>query len=162
MTAKDVIKQVVEFCHMVVGHYLDDLKDEDLMVRAVPGSNHLAWQLGHLISGDCHMLATLGHTPPALPEGFEAQHTKETASSDDASKFCAKQTYVELAGQTKAAVLAALAATPEADLEKAAPESMRAYAATVSAALTMLGTHWLMHAGQFVMIRRKLGRPPLF
>ena len=26
----------------------------------------------------------------------------------------------------------------------------------------LLGTHWLMHAGQFVPIRRKLGKPPLF
>ena len=28
--------------------------------------------------------------------------------------------------------------------------------------LMIVGTHWLMHAGQFVPIRRKLGKPPLF
>jgi len=26
----------------------------------------------------------------------------------------------------------------------------------------VLGSHWMMHAGQFVPIRRKLGKPPLF
>ena len=28
--------------------------------------------------------------------------------------------------------------------------------------LGLLGTHWLMHVGQFVPIRRKLGKSPLF
>jgi hypothetical protein len=39
---------------------------------------------------------------------------------------------------------------------------MRAYAPTVGAALTMLGAHPMMHAGQFVTVRRKLGKPILF
>ncbi len=62
----------------------------------------------------------------------------------------------------KAAVLAAVDATPEADLDKPAPESMRDYAPTVASVLTLLRTHRLMHAGQFVPIRRKLGKPALF
>jgi len=39
---------------------------------------------------------------------------------------------------------------------------MREYAPTVGSALCMLGGHWLMHTGQFVPIRRKLGKAPLF
>jgi hypothetical protein len=39
---------------------------------------------------------------------------------------------------------------------------MREYAPTIAAVLTLLGTHWLMHAGQFVPIRRKLGRPAMY
>jgi len=39
---------------------------------------------------------------------------------------------------------------------------MREYAPTVASVLMLLGTHWLMHAGQFVPIRRKLGKPALF
>ena len=65
--------------------------------------------------------------------------------------------------QMKAASLAAVDATPEADLDKPGPEMIcREYAPTVAAMLMVLGTHWLMHAGQFVPIRRKLGKPPLF
>ena len=48
------------------------------------------------------------------------------------------------------------------DLDKPGPESMREYAPTVASVLMLLGSHWLMHAGQFVPIRRKLGKPPLF
>jgi hypothetical protein len=32
----------------------------------------------------------------------------------------------------------------------------------VGVVLLMLGAHWTVHAGQFVPIRRKLGKPPLF
>jgi len=39
---------------------------------------------------------------------------------------------------------------------------MRQYAPTVASALMLLGNHWLMHSGQFVPIRRKLGKKPLF
>ena len=57
---------------------------------------------------------------------------------------------------------AAIEATPDADLDAPAPEMMREFAPTVGAVLTILGGHWLMHSGQLVPIRRKLGRPPLF
>jgi uncharacterized damage-inducible protein DinB len=67
-----------------------------------------------------------------------------------------------LADQMKAASLAAVDATPDEQLDAPGPEDMREYAPTVAAVLMLLGTHWLMHAGQFVPIRRKLGKSPLF
>lgn len=162
MTAKDVIRHVVELCHMVTREYLGELTDEQLLVRSVPRANHIAWQLGHLVSSDHQMLTLLGHTLPGLPEGFAEAHTPETASSEDPAKFFKKSEYLPLMDKMKAATLAAIEATPEADLERPAPEALRSYAPTVAAALTLLGAHWLMHAGQFVPIRRKLGKPPLF
>lgn len=162
MNAKHVIRQVIEFCHVVARAYVQDLSDADLLVRSVPGTNHVAWQLGHMISGTRGMIAALGREAPPLPEGFEAAHGKETAASDDPSTFASKDRYLELLEQVKAASLAAVDATPEGDLEKPGPESMREYAPTVASVLTLLGTHLLMHAGQFVPVRRKLGKPALF
>ncbi len=162
MTGKDVMRHVVDFCHTVTRMYLADLGDKDLFVRAVPGANHIAWQLGHLVCGEAEMLAALGRTPPPLPPGFAEAHTKETAASDDPAKFFKKSDYLALADKMKAATLAAIEATPDKDLDKPGPESMREYAPTIGAVLTLLGTHWLMHSGQFIPIRRKLGKPPLF
>lgn len=162
MDAKDVLRSDLELCHMVSGSYIADLTDAELVARSVPGSNHIAWQLGHLISSDCEMLKMLGHKAPALPVGFAEKHTKETAGSEDPAKFCKQAEYVALKEKTKAAALAAIDATPDAELGKPAPEAMRSYAPTVMAALSILGSHWLMHAGQWVPIRRKLGKPPLF
>jgi len=162
MNAKDVLRQGVEFGDTVIRAYIGDLSDADLLVRSVPGSNHIAWQLGHMIAGTAHMLGELGQKAPALPEGFQAAHGKETASSDDPARFASKATYLGLMDEVKAASLAAIDATPESALDQPAPEAMREYAPTVAAALGVLGAHWLMHAGQFVPIRRKLGKSPLF
>ncbi|MEW6252241.1 MAG: DinB family protein [Planctomycetota bacterium] len=162
MNAKDAIRQIVEFSHQIVRDYVQDLTDAELLTRSVPNANHIAWQLGHLIAGDAYMLGLLGGRTVDLPADFTAEYTNETAGSDDPAKFRSKQEYLELADKSKAATLAAIDATPEGQLDQPGPEAMRAYAPTVAAALMILGTHWLMHAGQFVPIRRKLGRAPLF
>jgi len=162
MNAKEILRQATELSYMVTMAYLDDLDDADLLVRSVPGANHIAWQLGHLVLGTRHMLQELGQPAPEVPKHFEAAHGKEAAVSDDPGTFAKKAEYLALAEHMKAATLAAIDATPESSLDQPGPESMREYAPTVSAALLILGTHWLMHAGQFVPIRRKLGKPALF
>jgi hypothetical protein len=162
MDAKGVLRQSVELSHMITRAYVDDLTDADLFVRSVPGANHIAWQLGHLVAGTQQMLGMLGHPSPALPEGFAAAHTAETSSVNDPAKFSTKDEYVTLLEQMKAAALAAIDATPESALDQPAPEAMREYAPTVSAALGVVAMHPTMHAGQFVPIRRKLGKAPLF
>ncbi len=162
MTAKDVIKYVIKQCRFITREYVSDLSDADLLVRPVPGANHIAWQLGHLLSSDGFMLNALGRQPAPLPDGFEAAYTKESSTSDDPRKFHKKSEYLALMDRTEVAALAAVDATAEADLDKPGPESMKDYAPTCGATLTLIGTHWLMHAGQFVPVRRKLGRKPLF
>ena len=83
MTPKDVIKNTIDTCHGVLTAYISDLNDADLMVRAVPEANHLAWQLGHLIASEHQMLTDGGHRMPDMPAGFAESYTKETAASDD-------------------------------------------------------------------------------
>jgi hypothetical protein len=161
-TAKDLLRGVVEGGHWVVRSYVEDLTDADLLVRPVPGANHIAWQLGHLVAGTHKMLSAIGCLVPSLPDGFAASYTPEMAASDDPSKFATKAEYLKLMDQAKAATLAAIDATPDADLDKPGPESMRQHAPTVAAVLMLQGTHWLMHAGQFVPVRRKLGKKPIF
>jgi hypothetical protein len=162
MTPKDVFRRILESGDMLLRAYTADMSDADLLVRSVPGTNHTAWQLGHMVAGTSHMLTALGRPPVELPEGFAAAHSPETASSDDPARFATKAEYLALLDKAKAAILAAIEAIPDAKLDAPGPEALREYAPTVGAVLTMLGGHWLMHSGQLVPIRRKLGRPPLF
>jgi hypothetical protein len=153
---------VAEGSHMMVTIYVGDLTDDDLLVRSVPGTNHIAWQLGHIIAGTAKMIGMLGLKEPALPPGFVEAHGKDMATCDDRARFLKKDEYLALIGQAKEAILAAIDATPESDFDKPGPEPMRDYAPTVAAALLILGQHWMMHVGQFVPVRRKLGKPAMF
>ena len=159
MTAKDMIKTTIGMGHEILTTYLSDLSDEDLMVRAVPGVNHIAWQLGHLIASEHDMLSQVGFSMPDLPEGFAASYTKETATSDDVSKFHKKDAYLKWMEEQRAATLAALDAVPDADLDKPAPEPMREYAPTIGAMFNIVGVHEMMHAPQFIAVRRLAGKP---
>ena len=147
----------------VVQAYLSDLSDDDLFVRPHPKANHIAWQLGHLIAAE-HDLNNMvcPDSMPALPEGFKEQHSKETAGSDDKSAFRSKDEYVQLMNEQRAATLALLDRLSDEELEKPAPEKIQQFGETVGTVLAGQSAHWMMHAGQWVIVRRILGKEPLF
>ena len=150
MTAKDLLRQSIEFGHRVTRGFVEDLTDAELLVRSVPKANHIAWQLGHAIVSTRRLLLAVGRPAPELPEGFEAAYTKETSASDDPAKFATKAEYLALMDQMKAASLAAVEATSEADLDRPAPERMRQRMPTVGVVLMMLGaTGWSMPASSY-------------
>lgn len=161
MTPNDAIKLTIDMANEILTTYLSDLDDADLMVRSVPGANHIAWQLGHLVSSEQSMLTGAGFSMPDLPDGFAASYTKETSTSDDATKFHKKDEYLTLMAEQRTATLAALEAISATDLDKPSPESMREYAPTIGALFNIVGVHVMMHAPQFVPVRRKLGKPVL-
>lgn len=160
MSTNSAIREAIESAQFIVQCYLQDLTDGDLLQRPSPGCNHINWQLGHLISSEHWMIdkASPG-CMPELPDGFTDRYTKLTAASDDPSQFLPKSELMEAARLQRAATLSTLTAMSEADFRR--PSGVP-YAPTVSALFLMQCTHWLMHAGQWAIIRRQLGRPPLF
>ncbi len=163
MDARGAIRLGYAQSDMISQAYLGDLTDAELLVRTIPGINHIAWQLGHLIASEHNLMS--GAYPgsmPALPAGFAERHTKETSASDNPADFLSKAEYLRLAAQQRQGTLAVLATITDADLDKPAPESMKDYAPTIGDLFTLMGTHYLMHAGQWAVLRRKFGRAPLF
>ena len=160
MNAKDAIKYLVVMNHDILEKFVSDFSDDDLLVRPVPGANHTAWQWGHLITSKVGLLSKVpGAQIPTLPEGFDAQHGKETASLDPATGFSTKAEYLALSQQMHAATLAALEGVSEEALDQPSGWDM---APTVGTVLLMIANHDMMHSGQFSVIRRKLGKPVLF
>lgn len=163
MTPNDALKIGLDMAEFVSLAYLEDLTDADLMKRPTAGANHINWQIGHLIAAENSIMnGAIPGSMPALPDGFAAKYAKDTAASDDASKFCTKAELLKAYKEQRAGTLAALAKCSGNDLSCESPESIRSYAPNVAAAISMQGSHWLMHAGQWVVVRRQLGRPPLF
>ncbi len=142
---------------MVCGTYLNDLTDAEAMQRPHPDCNHINWQIGHLIASEHDMASACGQLP-ALPEGFAQKYAKQTASSDNAADFVPKTELMKIAAAQHEAVVNVIGGLSDEDLDKPGPENMKDYAPTLGAVATMLGSHWMMHAGQFVVLRRQLGR----
>jgi uncharacterized damage-inducible protein DinB len=162
MNAKDAIRVALQMNHHVLQTYLSDLSDADLLVRPVPAANHLAWQLGHLISAEAHFLTQIpGATPPELPAGFDKQHSKETAGSDTTTGFRKKQDYLNLFEKVRGSTLAALDRIPDAQLDNPTTGPMAKFFPTVGSLFLLVANHELMHAGQVAVLRRKLGKPIL-
>jgi hypothetical protein len=108
------------------------------------------------------MLSGIGQTLAPLPAGFAENYTKEMSHSDDPAKFASKATYLEMSEAMQKASLAAVDTIDDKELDAPAPERMRDYCPTVGDVLAVSGSHWMMHAGQFVAVRRKLGKPAMF
>lgn len=163
MQTAEAIKIGLDLGEYVSMAYLGDLSDADLMRRPTAGCNHINWQVGHLIAGEHEMLENcFPGSMPRLPDGFAEKYTKQTAGSDNPGDFHTKDELLGVYRTQRAATLSKLAALPNAAFDAEAPEAMRSYAPTIAAVFSMQGSHWLMHAGQWAVVRRQLGRAPLF
>lgn len=162
MTGTAAIKTALEATSFLFTAPLGDLTDADLLVRPVPGSNHIAWQIGHIILSEQGLVT--GQIPdakmPALPAGFKEAHGMDKVASD--TGFATKAEYIDLFNKTRAATLAALSGLSDADLDKPTSGNMAAMAPTLGAWLILVSNHTLMHGSQFSVLRRKLGKPVLF
>ena len=163
MDTKSAIRSALDMANMICSSYLGDLTDEEMMHRPTPKCNHIKWQLGQLIASEHDMISQCypGEMPD-LPAGFAEKYTKETSTSDDANAFDSKEDLMKLYEAQRAGTMALLDKVPVEDLSKEGPEPIRSYAPTYGAAFLMQDAHWVMHAGQWAVIRRQLGREPLF
>jgi len=163
MDSRGALKLGLMSSQNIVEGYLGDLSDADLLVRPVPGSNHIAWQMGHLLNAERWMIDLVcPGSMPELPASFRDGYSNDTASSDDPSKFLTKAEYLEQFHAVRKATLAALEKVTDEQLDQPAPAKLQHFLPTVGHVFSMQGTHWMMHAGQWSVIRRKLGKPPLF
>jgi hypothetical protein len=163
MNTRQALKSAISGGQHLVDDYLKDLSDAELLVRAIPGTNHIAWQLGHLIASEHSMLeAVRPGSMPKLPEGFKEKHDKKTSGSDNPQDFLTKAEYLELFKKQRGGTLALLETMSDEELSQESPPPLRSFLKRVGDVFTMQGTHTVMHAGQWAIIRRKLGRPPLF
>lgn len=161
MHAKETIRNTIAMGDRVISEYTKDLADADLLVRPIPGMNHIAWQLGHMLWAERWWMELVepGASPP-LPEDFEAGHGRDKHNVDDPALYYPVAKYRELWEAQRKATLAILDKLTDEQL--AAPpndERMKQFVGNVANMFNLIGEHALMHCGQFVAVRRKLGKP---
>jgi uncharacterized damage-inducible protein DinB len=162
MNGKQALRASLQSTQHLIGMYLSDLSDADLLVRPLPGANHIAWQFGHIIDGERHLMSAIpGASYPEMPAGFSETHDMKAASSDSTKGFLTKSQYLELFNKVRAATIAAVDKLSDADLDKPNSGSMAKFAPTIGDLIVLVANHTMMHGGQFSVVRRKLGKPVL-
>lgn len=157
MDTKQAIRAAHNTADLVVNSYLDDFPEDQWNRRPHENCNDLNWQFGHLVQAEAEMIGGSLDLPYPLPEGFadrysrEAQHTMETRLPPAELRALQKQ--------VRARTLEILEQIPMETLDQAGPESMQAYCPTVGDAFLLNASHWLMHTGQWVILRRTAELP---
>ena len=164
MNTQQAIQAAAATSDMVIKAYTSDLDDADLFRRPAEGCNHIAWQLGHLITSEYSLLNMLKPgAAPELPEGFAEKYSKETAGDDNRANFCTKQEYLDLYDKLRTASAKAVESVSDEELDAENPmEMMREMIPTVGGMYVLIATHPMMHVGQFVPVRRAADKPVLF
>ncbi len=163
MTAKDVILRTYGTGETITKSYLAELTAADLLVRPVPGQNHIAWQLGHLILSEHKFVE--GIKPGASPQAASRLRGGARPRQDERRRpfeIPRARGLPRLIEAQREATKAVLNELDEPALDEPGPERMRQMAPTVGAGFALMGNHMLMHLGQFVAVRRKLGKPIAF
>jgi hypothetical protein len=142
---------------------LGDFSDADMMERPVPAANHALWQIGHLaVETAVFAAAVPGVKVPAVPAEWRDAFGKGAAKSDNAKAFPTKAEVLKVFAAVNGALAEGVKKLSPEDLNKPGPEAFKSFAPTVGHIVEMTGAHYMMHVGQFQVIRRKLGKPVLF
>ncbi|MEO1615429.1 MAG: DinB family protein [Planctomycetota bacterium] len=160
MSDSKSIKNAFQLTDTVLESYLGDFTDADLLTRPGAGCNHIAWQLGHLISSESMLMNMIKEgSGIELPEGFAEAHDKSVADSDDASKFRSKDEYLQLYRKARQHSIQAIQTMTEEELNAESPENFRSFCPDKRAMVMLVASHPMMHVGQFVPVRRALNKP---
>ncbi|MCB0320243.1 MAG: DinB family protein [Bdellovibrionales bacterium] len=160
MNYKSTILTQMKLTDLLVQAYLGDLTESEFLKRPGGKANHCAWQLGHLISSEAQMMEYVKPgVSPKLPDGFSEKHSKDSSSLNDASAFLKKEEYLKYFAAQREATRSILEGLTDDDLKREAPDYLRALTPTVGEMMVLIASHPLMHAGQWVVLRRELGKP---
>ena len=163
MTQTDLMSDILARNADTLKMTLADFSDADMLARPVPGANHAAWQLGHLLASAAHMFNPIspGVVPDAVAKLGENFNGK-TAHIDDPAHYPKKTELLEAFSQAFGAVAQWTKTLSPDDLARPTPGRMADFAPTVGHLAMMTTGHIMMHVGQMQVIRRKLGKPLLF
>ena len=160
MQAKDVIRQSLGMADMLLNGYTGDLSDSEILLQPVEGMNHIAWQIGHLVSTERVFVEMIkpGNSP-ALTNQFEEVHSRTETKGTKPEDFLTKDAYMAIYNAQRAVTLKVLDELTDAELDSETEGNIAKFAPTFGALLNMIALHYLMHLGQFVAVRRTAQKP---
>lgn len=160
MKTHEAILSNLHSARYIMTRYLEDLSDQDLVVRPHPNAHHIAWQLGHLVLSEAQMVKSVApEIECSLPADFVARHDTSCATRSQRTDFYAKVEYWGHMQRVREVTVEALARFSSEDLSAPGPEKMRSYAPLIGSVFLAIANHEIMHSGQIAVVRRVLSKP---
>jgi hypothetical protein len=156
MTAIELIVKQLESSARALKSTLEDFTDAELLTRPAPAANHPLYQLGHLCSGEVHLMSYCRQGIYSnLPGDLLKRFDRSACTVDDPAKLATKAELIALFDQIRAQTIAYAKSLTDADLDK--PTNIP-FAPTIGEMLAMQAVHVAMHTGQMQVARRCLGK----
>jgi hypothetical protein len=145
---------------------LEAVDESDWFRMPAGGVTHIAWQVGHLAYAEYRLAlerirGVAVDDAELIPESFWRLFGRETTPDPDPSHSPAPAELRAVFDRVHRRALAELAGLSDADLDVPLPAPHR-LARDRREILLWCGQHEMLHAGQIGLLRRLLGRPPLW
>jgi|WetSurMetagenome_2_1015567.scaffolds.fasta_scaffold146192_3 hypothetical protein len=159
MSIKEHLLYMLKTNLMLAHGLLDDITEDESMVRGKDKCNHIRWQIGHLIHCDHYSLSLMGHKVEDYDK-YAKKYGGGSEISENAADYPGmKELRAELY-KSHEQMIDFISTVAESDFEKTIGEGDKAR--PVWNGLTFLAMHEFYHNGQIANTRKALGRERSF
>jgi hypothetical protein len=160
LSSTDVLVHTLSGSQKLLNRYCDDLTPAEYLHRPCGGANCVAWLIGHLVISERSALGRVGMKDlPPLPEGFEKRFARDV-DAPKAQDFGDVSILLPLFNQHRRLLIDTVKSLSAEALDKPLDKPQPMFS-NIWSVVNFMGLHVAMHAGQFTISRRSLGRPPL-
>jgi uncharacterized damage-inducible protein DinB len=139
--------------------FVDDLTPEQRLYRICPEANCVDWVVGHLVLTEQRFHAVFGAASTPLPEGFDKLFARDETAPRQVS-YGDTSNLMKLFDQQRDITINRVCELKEEELIVPLTNPHPRFS-TLGEAAQFCALHTTLHAGQFSMIRRMLGKPPV-
>lgn len=155
---KDVINFQLHTSQFLIESFTKDLSDEEYFKIPLPGTNHVAWVLGHIATSEDSTTASLTGTPKRIEQKLQDLFGGGSVCTEDASKYPSRQELDEMFKNARAHALEAVSTFDESKWNDPTPEGYPDFFPNLGSLCSMLGFHVFWHIGHLTVCRVALGK----
>jgi hypothetical protein len=135
---------------------------EDWCRQAVPGTNHALWFAGHMAMTDNFFLGMIAPGQEKQYEGWDKYFGMGSKPTNDPDDYPPVAEVLDTMRERRTALLKALKGRSDAELAGPPAGGANDFIPDLAAVYEVTNWHEALHLGQVTVVRRALGRKPLF
>lgn len=139
--------------------FTSDLSDEEYFQLPCNGSNHVAWNVGHIACSEDSITAQLTGTTPRIAEATNVLFKGGSTCLADASKYPPRKEIDTHFRDSRSRTVEALLSFDTSKWGLPSPERwLKSPFPTIGALWGLQGTHQFWHLGQITVCRQAMGK----